>query len=71
MKIKANTIDQYKIMVFISANFIEDSVHIKFTSENTVKIIDEMGEYIEFSINSDGVVFNTETGDVYGRYDKH
>jgi hypothetical protein len=71
MKIKVNTIDQYKIMRFISANFLPDSVHIKLTSENTIKIIDVVGEAIEFSITDDGIIFNTETGDLYCRYDKY
>ena len=54
--LKAETVNQFKILEFIKKNFDIDSIEIRFDEKETASVIDKSNEKLYFWINDIGNV---------------
>jgi len=52
---RANTIEQYKVLEFIKKNFETDNISIELIDKSTVKVTDSKGDSLNF-VYKNGVV---------------
>ena len=57
---KAETIEQYKILKFIEKNFILDEVLLKAIDKNTIKLVDINNDSLYFTLDDKGNVIYKE-----------
>lgn len=54
---KVNTVEQYKIMEVIETIFVVSKLKIELINRNTIKIIDENNETMNFKYEDGKVIF--------------
>jgi len=55
---KANTVEQYKLLAFIGKSFETDSVSIELVDRFTVKVTDNKGDSLNFTYKNGEVCWN-------------
>jgi len=53
--VKAETINQFKLIKHVEDNFIMDNIKIELVDENSIRISDGTGDYCTFVMSSDGI----------------
>ena len=56
MRIKADTKEQYHLLVWIESKFIMSEIDIELLSENEIKITDENNEIMIVTYTEDGLI---------------
>jgi len=54
--VKVNTIEQYKVLEFIKANFYVEAITVEIVDKFTLKVTDKNNETALFRLNDDGEV---------------
>lgn len=53
---KVNTVEQFKVLEYIKANFIMEEVNLKLIDRYTIELTDKTGESIYFKYKDGAVV---------------
>ena len=54
---KVNTVEQFKVLEFIKANFIMEEVTLKLIDRYTIELTDNTGESLNFKYENDKIVY--------------
>lgn len=54
---KVNTVEQFKVLEYIKANFIMEEVTLKLIDRYTIELTDKTGENIKFKYENGSVIY--------------
>ncbi|MCL5271974.1 MAG: hypothetical protein M1486_01390 [Gammaproteobacteria bacterium] len=54
---KVNTVEQFKVLDFIKANFIMEEVKLKLIDRYTIELTDKTGEILNFKYDNGTIVY--------------
>ncbi|MBC2460396.1 hypothetical protein [Clostridium beijerinckii] len=54
---KVNTVEQFKVLDFIKANFIMEEVSLELIDRYTIRLTDKTGESMNFKYNNGNIVY--------------